>query len=55
MKVFSVELDNINNKAVPRVELDYKFQRLSEDDIKEIHELISKCYVDVMTIFIKNL
>lgn len=52
MKLFSIELENINGESVPRVELAYKFSELNKSDIKMIHDLISKCYVDVMAIYI---
>lgn len=54
MKLFSVELDNLQNKMLPRVELDYKFSELNKEDIQRIHDLISKCYKDIMTIYINK-
>ncbi|WP_034438060.1 hypothetical protein [Clostridium ihumii] len=54
MKLFSVELDNINGLSVPRVELNYKFGELDKSEIILIHDLISKCYVNVMQIYISK-
>ncbi len=54
MKLFSIELDTLKNITVPRVELDYRFSQLDEQDIKRIHDLISKCYKDVMSIYINK-
>ncbi|CAI3227133.1 hypothetical protein CNEO2_190086 [Clostridium neonatale] len=54
MKLFSIELDNINGILQPRVELDYRFKELEKKDIIAIHEEISKCYQDVMKIYISK-
>lgn len=52
MKLFSVELDNMNGISIPRVELNYKFSELNQSDINEIHKLISDCYKNIMSIYI---
>lgn len=54
MKLFSIELDNINGVQTPRVELNYKFSSLDKKDIVKIHDLISKCYKDVMNLYIEK-
>lgn len=54
MKLFSIELDNINGNLQPRVELDYRFKNLEKQDILAIHEKISKCYKEVMNIYISK-
>lgn len=54
MKLFSIELDNINGTLQPRVELDYRFKELEKQDIVAIHEEISKCYQEVMNIYISK-
>jgi hypothetical protein len=54
LKLFSIELDNINGVMTPRVELDYKFKSLEQSDIVKIHDLISNCYVEVMKIYISK-
>lgn len=54
MKLFSIELDNINGIVEPRVELDYRFKDLEKKDIIAIHEKISKCYQEVMNIYIRK-
>lgn len=54
MKLFSIELETINGNAIPRVELNNKFKNLENDDILLIHNIISKCYIDVMSIYISK-
>lgn len=54
MKLFSIELDEINGEQVPHVELAYKFKELEQKDIVKIHDLISACYVEVMKIYISK-
>ncbi|CAI3550017.1 hypothetical protein CNEO3_1090007 [Clostridium neonatale] len=54
MKLFSIELDNINGNLQPRVELDYRFKDLEKQDIIKIHEKISQCYKEVMEIYIRK-
>lgn len=54
MKLFSIELDKINGEMTPRVELDYRFKELSQEDTVKIHNLISDCYVEVMKIYISR-
>ncbi|WP_294405602.1 hypothetical protein [uncultured Clostridium sp.] len=54
MKLFSIELDNVNGILEPRVELDYRFKKLEEKDIFKIHQKISKCYQEVMRIYINR-
>lgn len=54
MKLFSVELESVNGQSIPRVELAYKFSKLNQSDIRRIHDLISKCYIDVMTLYISK-
>ena len=54
IKLFSIELDNVNGILEPRVELDYRFKKLERKDILEIHKEISKCYQEVMRIYINR-
>ncbi len=54
LKLFSIELDNINDIQTPRVELNYKFSSLDKKDIVKIHDLISNCYKDVMNLYIEK-
>ena len=54
MKLFSIELDTINGSNIPRVELNNKFRNLESEDILLIHNIISKCYIDVMRIYISK-
>lgn len=54
MKLFSIELDNLNGIQTPRVELNNKFRNLKEEDIVKIHNIISHCYKDVMSIYIEK-
>lgn len=52
MKVFSVEIENVNTGIIPRVELNSEFKKLKNEDIIRIHDLISNCYQDIMKIYI---
>lgn len=54
MKVFSVEIENVNTRKIPRVELNSEFKKLKDEDIIKIHDLISNCYQDIMKIYIAN-
>ncbi|MBS6888638.1 MAG: hypothetical protein KH200_12115 [Clostridium sp.] len=54
MRLFSIELEDINGVQIPRVELDYRFSSLKKNDIVKIHDIISNCYKDVMSIYIEK-